>query len=441
MAVQSGGVETVGELSHGLHTGGSGGRGHQRPELVEPLVLPASGSREPEDEQHQRYRRHTELGLGGQRHPDGYDAHHERLDLRDPFSYRVSAYGSGTTYAAEWSKPSEALGAPTAECVAPVFDEESYEFDVRARAVVGTTVGTVSATDPNDDTVTYSITAGNGAGKFAIGRSTGGDHGDSAHHSPRRRDTRADPQHGGGAERELASEGLRSGRSGVLLHPCDDGRSKPGVQHGCTDQEKPVTVPEGATSHEAALTLHGCTVPGTTVTATLLEGTKTVGAASLDVTVEATSTEPSIQIWGLAPVLVQGQSDQFMAVASHLAPLTSFFVTLGTDNANLGFSDNCLIRGQEDLVNSSDPSHTMTRTLHGCAVPGGTMTAELIRGSSTVVDTATWDVQVVASPKDAPPGPTGVDASLASGGLHHRLGRGSWDHQLPGGASHWRGPA
>ena len=84
-----------------------------------------------------------------------------------PYRYRVSAYGSGTTYAAEWSKTSEALGAPTAECVTPVFD-------VRARAVVGATVATVSATDPNGDTVTYNITAGNGAGKFAIGRSTGG---------------------------------------------------------------------------------------------------------------------------------------------------------------------------------------------------------------------------------------------------------------------------
>ncbi len=188
-----------------------------------------------------------------------------------------------------------------------------------------------------------------------------------------------------------------------------------GFDTGCTDQEEPVTVLEGATPLEVAFTLHGCTVPGTTVTTNLLEGTKTVGAASLVVTVVVASTEPSIQIWGLAPVLVQGQSDQFMAMASYLAPLTSFFVTLGTDNANLGFSDNCLIRGQEDLVNSGDPSHTMSRTLHGCAVPGGTMTAELIRGSSTVVDTATWDVQVVASPKDAPPGPTGVDASLASG--------------------------
>ena len=100
-----------------------------------------------------------------------------------------------------------------------------------------------------------------------------------------------------------------------------------GFDTGCTDQEKPVTVPEGATPLEVAFTLHGCTVPGTTVTATLLEGTKTVGAASLVVTVVDASTEPSIQIWGLAPVLVQGQSDQFTATAFNLAPLTSYFVT------------------------------------------------------------------------------------------------------------------
>ena len=77
-------------------------------------------------------------------------------------------------------------------------------------------------------------------------------------------------------------------------------------------------------------------------------------------TVVDASTEPSIQIWGLAPVLVQRQSDQFMAMASHLAPLTSSFVTLGTDNANLGFNGCCFLRGQEDVVNSGDPSHTMT---------------------------------------------------------------------------------
>ena len=104
------------------------------------------------------------------------------------------------------------------------------------------------------------------------------------------------------------------------------------------------------------------------MTAILLEGTETVGKASLDVTVETASTGPSIQVWGQTPVLVQGQSDQFTATAFNLAPLTSYFVTAGTDNANLGFSARCLIRGQEDVVSSGDASHTMTSTLHGCAV-------------------------------------------------------------------------
>ena len=188
-----------------------------------------------------------------------------------------------------------------------------------------------------------------------------------------------------------------------------------GFAAGCTDQEETASVTAEATTHEVSLTLHGCAVAGGTVTATLLEGTETVGKANLDVTVETASTGPSIQVWGRTPVLVQGQSDQLTATAFNLAPLTSYFVTAGTDNPNLGFSARCLIRGQEDVVSSGDASHTMTSTLHGCAVPGGTVTVELIKGSSTVVDSAAWDVQVVDSPTDAPPGPTGVEASLDGG--------------------------
>ena len=37
----------------------------------------------------------------------------------------------------------------------------------------GSTVSTMSATDPNNDTVTYSISSGNDAGKFAINSTTG----------------------------------------------------------------------------------------------------------------------------------------------------------------------------------------------------------------------------------------------------------------------------
>ena len=89
------------------------------------------------------------------------------------YQFRVSAYGSGTTYAAAWSEPSTTLSEITGECTAPVFDEESYSFTVMEDAGTGAEVDTVSATDPNDDAVTYAITAGNAAGTFAIGPSTG----------------------------------------------------------------------------------------------------------------------------------------------------------------------------------------------------------------------------------------------------------------------------
>ena len=56
---------------------------------------------------------------------------------------------------------------------APVFDEASYSFEIAEDASVNDVVGTVSATDPDDDDVTYSITADNGAGKFTIGEETG----------------------------------------------------------------------------------------------------------------------------------------------------------------------------------------------------------------------------------------------------------------------------
>ena len=61
----------------------------------------------------------------------------------------------------------------TTECVTPVFAEESYDFEVPEDVALNAVVGTVMATDPNDDAVTYSITTGNEAGKFGIGSSDG----------------------------------------------------------------------------------------------------------------------------------------------------------------------------------------------------------------------------------------------------------------------------
>ena len=59
------------------------------------------------------------------------------------------------------------------ENAAPAFGSASYSFSVAEDAATGDAVGTVSATDADDDSITYSITAGNGDGKFAIGSSRG----------------------------------------------------------------------------------------------------------------------------------------------------------------------------------------------------------------------------------------------------------------------------
>lgn len=52
-------------------------------------------------------------------------------------------------------------------------DDDSYEFSADEGAVSGTELGVVSALDPDGDTLTYSITAGNSAGLFAIDATTG----------------------------------------------------------------------------------------------------------------------------------------------------------------------------------------------------------------------------------------------------------------------------
>lgn len=56
----------------------------------------------------------------------------------------------------------------------PGFGAESYEFTVASDAAAGVLVGTVAARDPDPgDSVSYSITAGDRAGRFAIGAGSG----------------------------------------------------------------------------------------------------------------------------------------------------------------------------------------------------------------------------------------------------------------------------
>ena len=81
--------------------------------------------------------------------------------------FRVGAHGDGTTYNARAGLWSPTATATTAACspLPPRFRADSYSLDVSAAGI--------SAFDLNDDAVTYSITAGDEAGKFRIDSSTG----------------------------------------------------------------------------------------------------------------------------------------------------------------------------------------------------------------------------------------------------------------------------
>ncbi len=56
---------------------------------------------------------------------------------------------------------------------APAFGAADYDFSVAEDAATGAAVGTVTATDPEDGTVTYAIAAGNEAETFALDAGTG----------------------------------------------------------------------------------------------------------------------------------------------------------------------------------------------------------------------------------------------------------------------------
>ena len=96
-------------------------------------------------------------------------------DCGTAYDFRVRAHGDGMSYVADWGGYSDPVPVMTEACnEPPVFDADPYAFMVSEEAPIGHAVGSVSATDPDEgDTVTYSITTGNGDGKFAIDSTSG----------------------------------------------------------------------------------------------------------------------------------------------------------------------------------------------------------------------------------------------------------------------------
>ena len=98
----------------------------------------------------------------------------DELWCENEYLFRVSVFGDGTTYAADWSDPSDFLLAITGACVPPTFGATSYAFAVLGDAEVGTAVGVVTAAGSGaNDPVTYSIAGGDENGGFTIDTSSG----------------------------------------------------------------------------------------------------------------------------------------------------------------------------------------------------------------------------------------------------------------------------
>ena len=90
------------------------------------------------------------------------------------YQFRVRAYGDGTQYQASWGPESAPEDVTTEECDrAPRFGSTHYSFSIAEDAATSTSVGTVSATDEDGDTVTYEIANENPDGKFAIAEMLG----------------------------------------------------------------------------------------------------------------------------------------------------------------------------------------------------------------------------------------------------------------------------
>ena len=167
-----------------------------------------------------------------------------------------------------------------------------------------------------------------------------------------------------------------------------------GFDSNCSDQQDDPTVPANITSHTTgAITLHGCAATAGTVTATLLSGANTIDDATQTVTVKL---RPSIAFSGLAGTINVGSNAEFTVIASNLDSSATYTIRLTTYNTNIGFSDDCTDQQDDPTVPASGTSRTTSAiTLYGCATDGGTVTATLLSGSSSV---ATADQEVEVAP-------------------------------------------
>ena len=96
------------------------------------------------------------------------------LPLNRKRRYRNGCNVPQVRFAAHWGGYSSAVSESADPCnQPPEFGQDPYTFTVAEDASRGDRVGTVTATDPDDDDLYYTIIGGNGDRKFGIAVSSG----------------------------------------------------------------------------------------------------------------------------------------------------------------------------------------------------------------------------------------------------------------------------
>ena len=119
-----------------------------------------------------------------------------------------------------------------------------------------------------------------------------------------------------------------------------------------------------------------------------------------------TLSNPQISITRLSPTIVNGKSDWFTVQGSDLTYDEAQTITLTSNHTSIGFNRSC--------VNTDSSSFTPIHDqwvgffLYTCGTPGGTITAQLRKGSATgtTLDTATATISVTKGTASLSPLPT-----------------------------------
>ena len=186
-----------------------------------------------------------------------------------------------------------------------------------------------------------------------------------------------------------------------------------GLEGSCSDNQQSIAVPTGVSSYAVGVRLVTCDTPGGAVTVTLHSGGVAVASESQDVAVTAAPSGPRVFFNSLVDGLTAREGHRFEVRADNLSSSATYTIELRA-RGGMGFGASCGSQSSDLTVSAGSQDYTGTIRLHGCASPGGTVTATLVSAGTTVA-TATRDVTVAAVPNSVAAGPPTISGTVQVG--------------------------